>query len=92
MSEIQARLAYVSSVDALERAKVTPGVRYLRPPVENYGTLDFGKFEEIYQVGYKYGKEYLSKLRGSGDWVMGEGESEEKRNLRRTMAPRRASI
>lgn len=92
LSEIQARLAYVSSVDALERAKVTPGVRYLRPPVENYGTLDFGKFEEIYQVGYKYGKEYLSKLRESGDWVMGEGESEEKRNLRRTMAPRRASI
>ncbi|TKA26106.1 Lysophospholipase NTE1 [Salinomyces thailandicus] len=91
LSEIQARLAYVSSVDALERAKKIPGCRYMRPPIENYGTLEFGKFDEIYQVGYQYGKKYLNELREEGVLPVVE-ETEEKRNLRRTMAPRRASI
>lgn len=91
LSEIQARLAYVSSVDALERAKTTPGCRYLRPPIDAYGTLEFGKFDEIYEVGYTYGKEYLQELREKGILPVME-ETEEKKNLRRTMAPRRASI
>jgi len=91
LSEIQARLAYVSSVDALERAKTTPGCLYMRPPIDPYGTLDFAKFDEIYQVGYKYGKEYLAKLRDKGVLPVME-ETEEKKNLRRTMAPRRASV
>ena len=91
LSEIQAKLAYVSSFDALERAKKTPGCLYMRPPVDAYGTLDFGKFDEIYQLGYEYGKEYLGKLRDQGLLPVME-ETEEKRNLRRTMAPRRASV
>ncbi|KAK9455748.1 hypothetical protein V1511DRAFT_458656 [Dipodascopsis uninucleata] len=62
MADIQARLAYVSSVGALERAKQTPGCVYMRPPIEGYGTLDFGKFEEIYQVGYKFAKEFIEEL------------------------------
>ena len=91
LSEIQARLAYVSSVDALERAKATPGCLYMRPPIDAYGTLEFAKFDEIYQVGYVYGQEYLGKLREKGLLPVME-ETEEKRNLRRTMAPRRASV
>ena len=91
LSEIQARLAYVSSVDALERAKATPGCLYMRPPIDAYGTLEFAKFDEIYQVGYVYGQEYLGKLRDRGLLPVME-ETEEKRNLRRTMAPRRASV
>ncbi|CCH46369.1 lysophospholipase [Wickerhamomyces ciferrii] len=62
MSEIQMRLCYVSSVNALERAKNTPGIIYLRPPIENYATLDFGKFEEIYNVGSIYGHMVLKEL------------------------------
>ncbi|KAF2210596.1 hypothetical protein CERZMDRAFT_45031 [Cercospora zeae-maydis SCOH1-5] len=92
LSEIQARLAYVSSVDNLERAKNIPGCRYMRPPIETYGTLDFGKFDEIYQVGYQYGKKFLAELREEGVLPGLEAVSEEERNLRRTMAPRRASI
>ena len=92
LSEIQARLAYVSSVDALERAKTTPGCLYMRPPIDPYGTLDFGKFDEIYRVGYQYGKEFLGGLRERGILPGSMEETEEKRNLRRTMAPRRASI
>lgn len=98
LSEIQGRLAYVSSVDALERAKITPGVLYMRPPIDAYATLDFAKFEEIYEVGYAYAKEFLNTLRAKGDlkgvvsaWEQGE-EGGEEAKLRRTMAPRRASI
>lgn len=91
LAEIQARLAYVSSVDALERAKTLGGCIYMRPPIEEYGTLDFGKFMEIYTVGYKYGQEFLARLKEKGVLPLGE-ETEGKKALRRTMAPRRASI
>lgn len=91
LAEIQGRLAYVSSVDALERAKTLPGCIYMRPPIDDYGTLDFGKFDEIYQLGYQYGKETLARLREEGDLPLVE-ETEAKKALRRTMAPRRASI
>ncbi|KAI9372335.1 hypothetical protein BJX61DRAFT_542811 [Aspergillus egyptiacus] len=91
LSEIQARLAYVSSIDNLERAKTTPGCLYIRPPIDRYGTLEFGKFDEIYQVGHAYGKEYLEKLRSEGSLPLPE-ENEEKKKLQRTLAPRRASI
>ncbi|KAJ5241695.1 Lysophospholipase nte1 [Penicillium citrinum] len=91
LSEIQARLAYVSSIENLERAKNTTGCMYMRPPIDPYGTLDFGKFDEIYQLGYVYGKEFLDRLRNEGSLPIHE-ETEEKRKLQRTMAPRRASI
>ncbi|RFU35340.1 hypothetical protein B7463_g925, partial [Scytalidium lignicola] len=91
LAEIQARLAYVSSVDALERAKTTPGCFYMRPPIDAYGTLDFGKFDEIYEVGYKYGQEFLEQIREQGILPLVD-ETEEKKALRRTMAPRRASV
>lgn len=98
LSEIQSRLAYVSSADALERAKTTPGVLYMRPPIDAYATLDFAKFDEIYEVGYNYGREFLTKLKDKGElegvvhvWDKSGEEGEEGR-LRRTMAPRRASI
>lgn len=61
MMDIQSRLAYVASVNALETAKRTPGVKYLRPPIDQYATLDFGKFQEIYTVGLNYGEEMVSK-------------------------------
>ncbi|KAI6093576.1 lysophospholipase NTE1 [Hypoxylon rubiginosum] len=91
LAEIQARLAYVSSVDALERAKAMPGCIYMRPPIDDYGTLDFGKFDEIYSMGYKFGKEFLDDLKEKGVLPLVE-ETEAKKALRRTMAPRRASI
>ncbi|KAL3233532.1 Lysophospholipase NTE1 [Nakaseomyces bracarensis] len=67
MAEIQVRLGYVSSVNALEKAKRTPGVIYLRPPIENYATLDFGKFEEIYKVGADFGRVFLQTLSEEGN-------------------------
>lgn len=45
---IQNRLAYVSCVRTLEQVKKAPYCRYIRPPIDKYKTLDFGKFDEIY--------------------------------------------
>ncbi|KAI0457671.1 patatin-like phospholipase [Xylaria acuta] len=91
LAEIQGRLAYVSSVDALERAKAMPGCIYMRPPIDDYGTLDFGKFDEIYERSFKYGQDFLTRLKEKGVLPLVE-EIEAKKALRRTMAPRRASI
>ncbi|XP_051748594.1 patatin-like phospholipase domain-containing protein 7 [Ctenopharyngodon idella] len=56
MAEIQTRLAYVCSVRQLELVKDSDYCEYLRPPIDRYGTLDFGKFDEIADVGYLHGK------------------------------------
>lgn len=61
MMDIQLRLAYVASVNALEVSKKIPGIIYLRPPIEDYATLDFAKFDEIYHVGYAYADSTLKK-------------------------------
>jgi len=66
LSDIQSRLAYATSVAALEKAKASPGVLYMQPPIQQYATLDFGKFDEIYEVGYQYCKEFLNGLRKEG--------------------------
>jgi len=59
ITEIQSRLAYVSSVKTLEEAKVTKGCLYMPMPVQEYGTMQFGKFEEIQEKGYKAALELL---------------------------------
>jgi len=66
LAEIQSRLAYIGSVDALEKAKLIPNCFYARPPIDHIATLDFGRFDEVYEIGYKYGKQYLAKLRSEG--------------------------
>ncbi|KAF4587492.1 Lysophospholipase like protein [Ophiocordyceps camponoti-floridani] len=91
LAEIQGRLAYVSSVDALERAKTMAGCVYMRPPIDEYGTLDFHKFDEVYRLGYRFGVEFFSKLREQGALPVTE-ETGAKGTMRRTTAPRRASI
>lgn len=91
LSDIQSRLAYVSSVDALERAKTMPGCHYMRPPVEAIGTLQFGSFDDVYNLGYEYGKQFLEKLKEKRVLPILE-ESGEERKLRRTRMARRASI
>ncbi|XP_071309859.1 patatin-like phospholipase domain-containing protein 7 isoform X1 [Agelaius tricolor] len=56
MAEIQTRLAYVCCVRQLEMVKNSDYCEYIRPPIDRYGTLDFGKFDEICEVGYQHGK------------------------------------
>jgi lysophospholipid hydrolase len=94
LAEIQSRLAYVSSVDALERAKTMPGCHYLRPAIDPFGTLSFGQFDEIYRVGYECGVQFCRQLKEQRVLPMLDNENEEggRGDLRRTMRARRASI
>ncbi|XP_055360193.1 patatin-like phospholipase domain-containing protein 7 isoform X2 [Betta splendens] len=43
MAEIQTRLAYVCCVRQLELVKDSEYCEYIRPPIDHYGTLDFGR-------------------------------------------------
>lgn len=47
MAEIQTRLAYVSGVRQLEMVKNSDFCEYIRPPIDKYGTLQFGSYDEI---------------------------------------------
>uniref|UniRef100_A0A8C9S5M2 lysophospholipase n=1 Tax=Scleropages formosus TaxID=113540 RepID=A0A8C9S5M2_SCLFO len=66
MDEIQTRLAYVCCVRQLESVKNSDYCEYIRPPIDRYGTLDFGKFDEIAEVGYQHGKTVFDVWRRSG--------------------------
>ncbi|XP_018649024.1 neuropathy target esterase/swiss cheese-related protein [Schistosoma mansoni] len=47
LTEIQARLAYISCVRQLEYIKASGICFYLRPPIDKYLTLQFSAFDEI---------------------------------------------
>ncbi|XP_032095050.1 neuropathy target esterase isoform X6 [Thamnophis elegans] len=66
MAEIQSRLAYVSCVRQLEVVKSSSYCEYIRPPIDRFKTMDFGKFDEIYDVGYQHGKLVF------GGWCRGD--------------------
>ncbi|KAI3636634.1 hypothetical protein MIR68_005323 [Amoeboaphelidium protococcarum] len=66
LTDIQSRLAYVSCVKQLEDVKNMPNCIYLRPPVGHFGTLEFNKFDQIYEIGYKYGKDILKEWESKG--------------------------
>ncbi|PWN23509.1 hypothetical protein BCV69DRAFT_279438 [Microstroma glucosiphilum] len=82
--DIQGRLTYVSSVKTLEEAKRIPGCRYMRMPVEGFGTLEFGKFEEISRIGYAAASKMLADWAEEGLLPTGnEGDAEEVMERRR---------
>ncbi|XP_072285464.1 patatin-like phospholipase domain-containing protein 7 isoform X5 [Pyxicephalus adspersus] len=66
MAEIQTRLAYVCCVRQLEMVKNSEYCEYIRPPIDRYGTLEFGKFDEICDVGYQHGKTVFNVWSRSG--------------------------
>ncbi|XP_053329786.1 patatin-like phospholipase domain-containing protein 7 isoform X2 [Spea bombifrons] len=66
MAEIQTRLAYVCCVRQLEMVMNNEYCEYIRPPIDRYGTLEFGKFDEICDVGFQHGKTVFSVWGRSG--------------------------
>ncbi|KAK3828550.1 MAG: hypothetical protein J3Q66DRAFT_376564 [Benniella sp.] len=82
LADLQSRLAYVSSVKQLEAAKATPGIFYLKPPVQEFGTLEFGRFLEICDVGYQYGKSMLKTWKKEGKLAHLLSENEHVKNKR----------
>lgn len=78
LSDIQAQLAYVSSEVVLEKVKKMKRCLYLRPPITQYGTLDFAKFDEIKEVGYTYAQEKISEWKKQRTHYSKPPESEPK--------------
>ncbi|XP_068104845.1 patatin-like phospholipase domain-containing protein 7 isoform X2 [Hyperolius riggenbachi] len=66
MAEIQTRLAYVCCVRQLEMVMNNEYCEYIRPPIDRYGTLEFGKFDEICDVGHQHGKTVFNVWSRSG--------------------------
>lgn len=56
----------MSSVKTLEEAKATPGVLYLRMPVTMFGTMEFGRFLELFEIGTTAGKKLLDEFEEKG--------------------------
>ncbi|XP_072243295.1 patatin-like phospholipase domain-containing protein 7 isoform X1 [Leuresthes tenuis] len=79
MAEIQTRLAYVCCVRQLELVRDSEYCEYIRPPIDRYGTLEFGKFDEIAEVGYQHGKTLFDVWHRSGvvDSMMKDRHQEE---------------
>lgn len=55
MTDISDCLRWVSSDQHRRNVKAAADLR-LRPPIDGYGTLEFDKFDEIVDVGYRYAK------------------------------------
>ncbi|OMJ19973.1 Lysophospholipase NTE1 [Smittium culicis] len=66
LSDIQSRLAYVSSVQTLKSSKSLPGVVYAKIPPGNCGVLEFSKFNEVYKKGYLYASSWVNAWRSAG--------------------------
>ena len=77
IAEIQSRLAFVSSVERLNEALLIPGCLYLDPPVKGFATLDFSKFNDIFDIGYVFGKQKVKEWRQDGtlEKLIGPDES-----------------
>ncbi|XP_075251073.1 patatin-like phospholipase domain-containing protein 7 isoform X3 [Convolutriloba macropyga] len=54
MEEIQSRLAYVLCKKQLDEVKNSAYCDYVRPPIDRFRTLSFGRFDDIYQLGYDH--------------------------------------
>ncbi|KAI8093035.1 uncharacterized protein BX664DRAFT_260351 [Halteromyces radiatus] len=66
IAEIQSRLTYVSSVAKLEEAKLINGTLYVKLPVQQWGTLEFSKFNDIKNLGYQVGKTVVGRWLSAG--------------------------
>ena len=84
LTDIQSRLAYVSCVKQMEDVKNMENCIYVRPPVGHFGTLEFSKFEEIYEIGRKHGeaivRQWLSEGKFSVKTPMSMPRSHGRRN------------
>lgn len=70
LTEIQSRLAFVSCTNKLEAVKAAAGkgqnIFLLRPPVQQFGVLDFGHHESLFSGGYAFGKRIIEAWRTDG--------------------------
>lgn len=67
VNEIQYRLAYITTQKKI-RFISDKKIILLRPDIDDYKTLDFGKFEEIVACGYSYGRRMINSWKSNDDY------------------------
>lgn len=50
--------------------KTSEYCEYIRPPIDNFKTLQFGSYDEIREVGYQHGKAYFERQSKAGNLPM----------------------
>ncbi|VIO92269.1 Hypothetical UPF0028 protein ZK370.4 in chromosome III, putative [Brugia malayi] len=83
MEEIQSRLAYVSCMQQLQSVKNAGYCQYVRPPIEEFKTLDFYRYDEIRDLGYKHGVKQFGELVKTNEDLKNVIDAEKLRSLKR---------
>jgi lysophospholipid hydrolase len=58
MADIGTQIAFISACRQMEQARSIADL-FISPPVQRFTVKDFGKFDEIRQVGTEYGREVI---------------------------------
>lgn len=69
MGDISDMLIWVSSLQHLRNVKMTSDL-HLAPPVQDVGTLEYDRFDEIVQTGYMYAKPLVEEFVRKHPWVV----------------------
>lgn len=93
LTDVQTKLSFASNIRHIEHLKKSELYTILSPPVHKYGTLEFDKFNELYQIGYEYGKQVLKKWESDSllEKLFGITDTDYVKETR-VIKPRRASI
>ena len=78
MTDISTQLAYISETSQLPDRLRDDIDLYLKPGVSRYGTLEFAKFGEIREIGYKHARLSLKAWR---DYLVEEDEMKSLREI-----------
>ncbi|KAJ1674036.1 phosphatidylcholine and lysophosphatidylcholine phospholipase, partial [Spiromyces aspiralis] len=66
LSDVQSRLSFCASSAQLEWVKKANACVYLKVPPGNTSVADFGRFDELYEKGYRYGRAWVKKWEEEG--------------------------
>jgi len=70
MGDLSNRLAWMSGEQRM--AAIQDDIDLLlKPPVKNYGVLEYDKFDELVQIGYEYAKPRVDELIKKNPWIVG---------------------
>ncbi|VDO53126.1 unnamed protein product [Onchocerca flexuosa] len=83
MQEIQSRLAYVSCEQQRQLVKNAGYCQYIQPPIKDFKTLDFYKYDEIDNIGYKHGMKEFGELVTTNEDLKNVIDTEKLRSLKR---------
>jgi lysophospholipid hydrolase len=74
MGDISDMLVWVSSDRHRKTVVLSASDLYLKPPVQQYGTLDYDKFDEIILKGYEHAKPIVDAWVKQNPWVVSNGQ------------------